>query len=123
VRPIRMGACGAQRRRPHTFPSGESVDPDDANIDVTYGRQPLAFETGWGTAGAMCLAHWRYDGLAPDGGPLCNTGPLSATTRGSVVYCDEWLEALSIPSDPIVRVGISSAVDNDVSFCYQDAEP
>jgi len=33
-------ARGADAR---TFPSGESLAPDDANIDVTYGRAPLAF--------------------------------------------------------------------------------
>ena len=33
-------ARGADGRR---FPNGEHLDPDDANIDETYGRQPLAF--------------------------------------------------------------------------------
>ena len=33
-------ARGADARR---FPSGESLATDDANIDVTYGREPLAF--------------------------------------------------------------------------------
>ncbi len=33
-------ARGADGRR---FPSGEHLDPDDANFDETYGRQPLAF--------------------------------------------------------------------------------
>ena len=33
-------ARGADAR---TFPSGETLGPDDANIDVTYGREPVAF--------------------------------------------------------------------------------
>src|SRR5262249_3406682 len=33
-------ARGADAR---TFPSGATLAPDDANIDVTYGRDPLAF--------------------------------------------------------------------------------
>src|SRR5207249_1196933 len=33
-------ARGADAR---TFPSGNALAPDDANIDVTYGRDPLAF--------------------------------------------------------------------------------
>ena len=33
-------ARGADARR---FPSGETLGPDDANIDVTYGREPVAF--------------------------------------------------------------------------------
>ena len=33
-------ARGADAR---TFPSGATLAPDDANIDVTYGREPLAF--------------------------------------------------------------------------------
>jgi len=33
-------ARGADAR---TFPSGPALAPDDANIDVTYGREPLAF--------------------------------------------------------------------------------
>jgi formylglycine-generating enzyme required for sulfatase activity len=33
-------ARGADGRR---FPNGEHMDPDDANFDETYGRQPLAF--------------------------------------------------------------------------------
>jgi formylglycine-generating enzyme required for sulfatase activity len=33
-------ARGADGR---TFPTGELLAPDDANIDVTYGREPLAF--------------------------------------------------------------------------------
>jgi formylglycine-generating enzyme required for sulfatase activity len=33
-------ARGADGR---TFPSGATLAPDDANIDVTYGREPLAF--------------------------------------------------------------------------------
>jgi formylglycine-generating enzyme required for sulfatase activity len=33
-------ARGADAR---TFPSGETLGTDDANIDITYGREPLAF--------------------------------------------------------------------------------
>src|SRR5678815_2053151 len=33
-------ARGADGR---TFPTGTVLAPDDANIDVTYGREPLAF--------------------------------------------------------------------------------
>ena len=33
-------ARGADGR---SYPHGERLDPDDANIDVTYGREPLAY--------------------------------------------------------------------------------
>src|SRR5262249_25131127 len=33
-------ARGADAR---TFPTGDTLGPDDANIDVTYGRDPLAY--------------------------------------------------------------------------------
>ncbi|MGE0550507.1 MAG: SUMF1/EgtB/PvdO family nonheme iron enzyme [Kofleriaceae bacterium] len=75
-------ARGADGRR---FPSGETLAPDDANIDVTYGREPSAF--------------------GPDevGSHPRSRSPVGADDMAGNVW--EWTSSVDTPGDPIARGG------------------
>jgi formylglycine-generating enzyme required for sulfatase activity len=75
-------ARGADGR---TFPSGSALAPDDANIDVTYGREPLA--------------------LGPDevGAHPGSRSPVGADDMAGSVW--EWTRSVEAPDAPIARGG------------------
>ena len=75
-------ARGADGR---TFPSGERLAPDDANIDVTYGREPLAF--------------------GPDevGSHPASRSPVGAEDMAGNVW--EWTRSVETPGAPVSRGG------------------
>jgi serine/threonine protein kinase/formylglycine-generating enzyme required for sulfatase activity len=75
-------ARGADAR---TFPSGNTLAPDDANIDVTYGREPLAF--------------------GPDevGSHPGSRSPVGADDMAGNVW--EWTRSVQTPNAPVVRGG------------------
>ena len=75
-------ARGADGR---TFPSGAALAPDDANIDVTYGRDPLAF--------------------GPDevGSHPGSRSPVGADDMAGNVW--EWTRSVQDPQVPVVRGG------------------
>jgi formylglycine-generating enzyme required for sulfatase activity len=75
-------ARGADAR---TFPSGPALAPDDANIDVTYGREPLAF--------------------GPDevGSHPGSRSPVGAEDMAGNVW--EWARSVQGPDAPIARGG------------------
>jgi formylglycine-generating enzyme required for sulfatase activity len=75
-------ARGADAR---TFPSGATLAPDDANIDVTYGRESLA--------------------LGPDevGAHPGSRSPVGADDMAGNVW--EWTRSVQIPDAPIIRGG------------------
>jgi len=75
-------ARGADAR---TFPSGEALASDDANIDVTYGREPLAF--------------------GPDevGSHPGSRSPVGADDMAGNVW--EWTSSIQTPGAPITRGG------------------
>jgi formylglycine-generating enzyme required for sulfatase activity len=75
-------ARGADGR---TFPSGNALAPDDANIDVTYGRQPLGF--------------------GPDevGSHPQSRSPVGADDMAGNVW--EWTRSVQSPGMPVVRGG------------------
>ena len=75
-------ARGADAR---TFPSGSTLLPDDANIDVTYGRDPLAF--------------------GPDevGSHPASRSPIGADDMAGNVW--EWTRSVQIPGAPVFRGG------------------
>jgi formylglycine-generating enzyme required for sulfatase activity len=75
-------ARGADAR---TFPSGATLAPDDANIDVTYGRAPLAF--------------------GPDevGSHPRSRSPVGADDMAGNVW--EWTSSVEAPDSPITRGG------------------
>ena len=75
-------ARGADAR---TFPSGAALAPDDANIDVTYGREPLAF--------------------GPDevGSHPGSRSPVGAEDMAGNV--GEWTRSVETPDAPVARGG------------------
>jgi formylglycine-generating enzyme required for sulfatase activity len=75
-------ARGADGR---TFPSGRALAPDDANIDVTYGRDPLAF--------------------GPDeiGSHPASRSPVGAEDMAGNVW--EWTRSVQNPDAPVSRGG------------------
>jgi serine/threonine protein kinase/formylglycine-generating enzyme required for sulfatase activity len=75
-------ARGADGR---TFPSGSSLLPDDANIDVTYGRDPLAF--------------------GPDevGSHPASRSPVGADDMAGNAW--EWTRSVETPDAPVARGG------------------
>ncbi|MEO8698493.1 MAG: SUMF1/EgtB/PvdO family nonheme iron enzyme [Kofleriaceae bacterium] len=75
-------ARGADGR---TFPGGEVLGPDDANIDVTYGRDPLAF--------------------GPDevGAHPASRSPVGADDMAGNVW--EWTRSVALPDAPLARGG------------------
>jgi eukaryotic-like serine/threonine-protein kinase len=75
-------ARGADGRR---FPTGATLAPDDANIDVTYGRQPLAF--------------------GPDevGSHPGSRSPVGADDMAGNVW--EWTRSVQTPGMPVTRGG------------------
>ena len=68
-----------------TFPSGASLAPDDANIDVTYGREPLAFGPDEVGSHPRSRSVFGVDDLA-----------------GNVW---EWTRSVAIPGAPVYRGG------------------
>ena len=75
-------ARGADAR---TFPGGATLAPDDANIDVTYDREPLAF--GPDEVGAHPGAR----------------SPVGADDMAGNVF--EWMRSVETPGAPITRGG------------------
>jgi formylglycine-generating enzyme required for sulfatase activity len=75
-------ARGADAR---TFPSGNDLAPDDANIDVTYGRDPLAF------------------GLDEVGSHPASRSPVGADDMAGNVW--EWTRAVDGQGGPVARGG------------------
>jgi len=75
-------ARGADGR---TFPSGEHLAPDDANIDITYGREPVAF--------------------GPDevGSHPRSRSPVGADDMAGNVW--EWTRSVETPGAPVARGG------------------
>jgi serine/threonine protein kinase/formylglycine-generating enzyme required for sulfatase activity len=75
-------ARGADGR---TFPSGKLLAPDDANIDVTYGREPLGF--------------------GPDevGSHPRSRSPVGADDMAGNVW--EWARSVQTPGMPVIRGG------------------
>jgi formylglycine-generating enzyme required for sulfatase activity len=75
-------ARGADGR---TFPSGAMLASDDANIDVTYGREPLAF--------------------GPDevGSHPGSRSPVGADDMAGNVW--EWATSVQLPDAPVIRGG------------------
>jgi serine/threonine protein kinase/formylglycine-generating enzyme required for sulfatase activity len=75
-------ARGADGR---TFPSGSSLAPDDANIDVTYGRDPVAF--------------------GPDevGSHPASRSPYGVDDMAGNVW--EWTRSVQTPDTPVERGG------------------
>jgi formylglycine-generating enzyme required for sulfatase activity len=75
-------ARGADAR---TFPSGSALAPDDANIDVTYGRDPLAF--------------------GPDevGSHPASRSPVGADDMAGNAY--EWTRSVQTPDALVARGG------------------
>jgi len=75
-------ARGADAR---LFPSGNTLAPDDANIDVTYGREPLAF--------------------GPDevGSHPGSRSPVGADDMAGNVW--EWTRSVQTPDAPVLRGG------------------
>jgi len=75
-------ARGADGR---TFPTGEALAPDDANIDITYGREPEAF--------------------GPDevGSHPRSRSPVGADDMAGNVW--EWTRSVETPGTPIARGG------------------
>jgi formylglycine-generating enzyme required for sulfatase activity len=75
-------ARGADAR---IFPSGGPLAPDDANIDVTYGREPLAF--------------------GPDevGSHPGSRSPIGADDMAGNVW--EWTRSVQTPDTPVLRGG------------------
>ncbi|HMG21003.1 MAG TPA: SUMF1/EgtB/PvdO family nonheme iron enzyme, partial [Kofleriaceae bacterium] len=75
-------ARGADARM---FPSGAALAPDDANIDVTYGREPLAF--------------------GPDevGAHPGSRSPVGADDMAGSVW--EWMRSVQAPGAPVIRGG------------------
>jgi formylglycine-generating enzyme required for sulfatase activity len=75
-------ARGADAR---TFPTGATLAPDDANIDVTYGRQPLAF--------------------GPDevGSHPGSRSPVGADDMAGNVW--EWTRSVETPGAPVAHGG------------------
>ncbi|HEY0483949.1 MAG TPA: SUMF1/EgtB/PvdO family nonheme iron enzyme [Kofleriaceae bacterium] len=75
-------ARGADGR---TFPSGPALAPDDANIDVTYGREPLAF--------------------GPDevGSHPGSRSPVGADDMAGNAW--EWTRSVQTPGEPVIRGG------------------
>jgi len=75
-------ARGADGRR---FPGGNTLGPDDANIDVTYGREPLGF--------------------GPDevGSHPRSRSPIGADDMAGNVW--EWTRSVQTPGLPVVRGG------------------
>ncbi|MBM7112019.1 protein kinase domain-containing protein [Archangium primigenium] len=75
-------ARGADGRR---YPSGDTLAPDDANIDVTYGREPLGF--------------------GPDevGSHPRSRSPFGADDMAGNVW--EWVRSAEDPRQPIIRGG------------------
>jgi serine/threonine protein kinase/formylglycine-generating enzyme required for sulfatase activity len=75
-------ARGADAR---TFPSGETLAPDDANIDATYGREPLAF--------------------GPDevGSHPASRSPIGADDMAGNVW--EWTRSVETPDALVARGG------------------
>jgi eukaryotic-like serine/threonine-protein kinase len=75
-------ARGADGRR---FPSGDALAPDDANIDVTYGREPLGF--------------------GPDevGSHPGSRSPFGADDMAGNVW--EWVLSVEQPGQPLIRGG------------------
>jgi formylglycine-generating enzyme required for sulfatase activity len=75
-------ARGADARR---FPTGATLGPDDANIDVTYGREPLAF--------------------GPDevGSHPGSRSPVGADDMAGNVW--EWTRSVQTPDAPVIRGG------------------
>ncbi len=67
------------------FPAGEALGPDDANIDVTYGREPLAF--------------------GPDevGSHPGSRSPVGADDMAGNVW--EWTRSVQTPDAPVARGG------------------
>ncbi len=68
-----------------TFPSGAALAPDDANIDVTYGREPLAFGPDQVGSHPRSRSVFGVDDLA-----------------GNVW---EWTRSVAIPGAPVYRGG------------------
>jgi serine/threonine protein kinase/formylglycine-generating enzyme required for sulfatase activity len=94
-------ARGADAR---IFPSGAALAPDDANIDVTYGREPLAF--------------------GPDevGSHPGSRSPIGADDMAGSVW--EWTSSVKTPGAPVVRGG--SFYQGELSarsLNREDAEP
>ena len=75
-------ARGADGR---TFPSGEALAPDDADIDITYGRKPLAY--------------------GPDevGSHPGSRSPVGADDMAGNVW--EWTRSVETPDAPVARGG------------------
>jgi eukaryotic-like serine/threonine-protein kinase len=75
-------ARGADGR---TFPTGETLGPEDANIDVTYGRDPLAF--------------------GPDevGSHPASRSPVGADDMAGNVW--EWTQSVETAGKPVSRGG------------------
>jgi serine/threonine protein kinase/formylglycine-generating enzyme required for sulfatase activity len=94
-------ARGADARM---FPSGAALQPDDANLDVTYGREPLAF--------------------GPDevGSHPGSRSPVGADDMAGNVW--EWTRSVQTPDAPVLRGG--SWYQGDISarsLNRENAEP
>jgi len=75
-------ARGADGR---TFPSGEHLAPDDANIDITYGREPVAFGPD------EVSSHPR------------SRSPVGVDDMAGNVW--EWTRSVETPGAPVARGG------------------
>ena len=91
-------ARGADAR---TFPNGAALAPDDANIDVTYGREPLAF--------------------GPDavGSHPRSRSPFGVDDMAGNVW--EWTRSVEAPDVPIARGG--GWYNNELSARSMNREP
>lgn len=68
-----------------TFPNGATLAPDDANVDVTYGRDPLAFGPDEVGAHPRSRSVFGVDDLAGNAW--------------------EWTRSVAIPGTPVLRGG------------------
>jgi formylglycine-generating enzyme required for sulfatase activity len=94
-------ARGADAR---IFPSGAALGPDDANIDVTYGREPLAF--------------------GPDevGSHPGSRSPVGADDMAGNVW--EWTRSVQTPDAPVLRGGSwYQAAIGSLSMNRESGEP
>jgi serine/threonine protein kinase/formylglycine-generating enzyme required for sulfatase activity len=91
-------ARGADAR---AFPSGATLAPDDANIDITYGREPLAF--------------------GPDevGSHPGSRSPVGADDMAGNVW--EWMRSVETPDAPVIRG--SSWYQGELSARSTNREP
>jgi len=111
VRRVRVGARSARRRWPD-IPIGAKLAPDDANIDITYGRVPQAFgpdEVGSHPGCAARSAPTTWPATSGNGRARAESGDPAA--RGGSWYTNE-TSARSMnrefgePSTPYSAIGV-----------------